>query len=207
MSRWDELTGGTSGASYAARFAELDATGVDMHGEARFCASLIPAKARILDAGCGTGRVAIRLAADGHDCVGVDLDVSMLAEARRAAPEITWIQADLATLDLGDTDEFDLVVAAGNVIPLLAPGTESAAIGALAAVLRPGGLLVAGFGLDAAHLPVPPSVDLASYDLWCEAAGLTYERRFATWAGDEYHGDGYAVSVHRRSPYTHVEGG
>jgi SAM-dependent methyltransferase len=118
---------------------------------------------------------------------------------------MTWIQADLATLDLGDMDDFDLVVAAGNVIPLLTPSTEPAAISALTAVLRPGGLLVAGFGLDAAHLPVPPSVDLASYDLWCEAAGLTFEQRFATWDGDEYHGDGYAVSVHRRAPHARGE--
>jgi SAM-dependent methyltransferase len=200
MSRWADLTGGDSGAAYAARFAELHATGADTHGEARFCGSLVPSKSRILDAGCGTGRVAIRLAADGHDCVGVDLDASMLAEARRAAPAMPWIQADLTTLDLGDADDFDLVVAAGNVIPLLTPGTEPAAISALASVLRPNGPLVAGFGLDAAHLPVLPSVDLANYDLWCAAAGLTLERRFATWDGDEYHGGGYAVSVHRRAP-------
>src|SRR5882757_10954674 len=96
MSRWADLTGGNSGAAYAARFAELAASGADMHGEARLCASLVPAGSRVLDAGCGTGRVAIRLAELGYDCVGVDLDASMLAVARRAAPELTWILADLS---------------------------------------------------------------------------------------------------------------
>lgn len=196
MSRWTDLTGGASGADYAARFTALAATGADVHGEATFCASLVPAGSRVLDAGCGTGRVAIRLAELGYDCVGVDLDASMLAVARQAAPELTWIEADLATLVLEDT--FDLVVAAGNVIPLMTPGTEPAGISALAAVVRPGGLLVAGFGLDAAHLPVPPTVDLASYDTWCEAAGLTLDHRFATWDAEPYQNGPYAVSVHRR---------
>ncbi|GAA3813457.1 hypothetical protein GCM10022226_37720 [Sphaerisporangium flaviroseum] len=156
-----------------------------------------PCRSRILDAGCGTGRVAIRLAELGYECVGVDLDASMLGEARRNAPETTWIEADLAGLT--GTNDFDLVVAAGNVIPLLAPGTEPAAIHALTAALRPGGLLVTGFGLDAAHLPVPPTIDLATYDTWCETTGLTLEHRFATWDATPFDDDGYAVSIHRRT--------
>lgn len=202
MSRWSELTGGSGGADYAARFAELAAAGVDVHGEARLCAELAPPGSRILDAGCGTGRVAIRLAEAGYDCVGVDLDGSMLAQARANAPDVPWIQADLATLDLSAhaiTAGFDLIVAAGNVIPLLAPGTEAATVARLAVHLRPGGLLVAGFGLDPAHLPIAfAPVDLPAYDGWCAASGLVLERRFATWDGDEYRGGGYAVSVHRR---------
>jgi SAM-dependent methyltransferase len=198
MSRWQDLTGGTTGAEYAARLERLAATGRDMHGEASLCARLAAPGARILDAGCGTGRVAIRLAELGYDCMGVDLDESMLAEARRVAPGLTWLHADLATLSL-EPGGFDLVVAAGNVVPLLAAGTESATVAHLADGLRPGGRLVAGFGLDAAHLPLASApVDLASYDAWCDAAGLTLEQRFATWDGVPYDGGGYAVSIHRR---------
>ncbi|WEV29002.1 class I SAM-dependent methyltransferase [Streptomyces sp. 71268] len=200
MSRWEELTGGTSGEGYAARFAALAESGKDMHGEARFCATLVPAGARVLDAGCGTGRVMIRLAELGYDCVGVDRDASMLAVARREAPELPWYQADLVDLDLaelGVTPGFDLVVAAGNIFPLLASGTEAAVVGRLAATLRPGGFLVAGFGLDEAHLPVPPSITLAEYDAYCATAGLTLVDRFATWDAHPYDGGGYAVSVHR----------
>lgn len=196
MSRWAELTGGAAGDGYASRFAALAASGADVHGEARFCAALVPPGSRLLDAGCGTGRVAIRLAEQGYQVVGVDLDASMLAVARRTAPELAWIEGDLAEFEV--PGEFDLVVAAGNVIPLLAEGTEAAAVARLASVLRPGGLVVAGFGLDAAHLPVPPSVTLAEYDQWCAAAGLALEQRFATWDAAPYEGGGYAVSVHRR---------
>lgn len=206
MSRWSELTGGTGGARYAERFAErfaeLAKSGKDMHGEARFCASRAVEGSRVLDAGCGTGRVAVWLHERGYEVVGVDLDESMLAQARKAAPGVPWIAADLAELDLAGLaleGDFDLVVAAGNVIPLLAEGTEAEAVARLAAALRPEGLLVAGFGLDAAHLPLPEAtVTLADYDAWCEAAGLRFQQRFATWEGDPYDGGGYAVSVHRR---------
>ncbi|MFJ9179942.1 class I SAM-dependent methyltransferase [Streptomyces sp. NPDC102360] len=200
MSRWQELTGGTSGSEYAARFEALARSGKDMHGEASFCAALVPAGARVLDAGCGTGRVMIRLAELGYDGVGIDLDASMLDVARERAPQLPWYQTDLAEFDpadLGIAADFDLVVAAGNVMPLLTPGTEATVVKRLAAALRPGGLLVAGFGLDAAHLPVPPTITLPEYDACCEAAGLTLVDRFATWDAAPYDGGGYAVSVHR----------
>ncbi|MFF4752139.1 class I SAM-dependent methyltransferase [Streptomyces sp. NPDC002514] len=201
MSRWQELTGGSSGQDYAARFAALARGGQDVHGEARLCAALVPVGARVLDAGCGTGRVMIRLAELGYDCVGVDLDASMLAVARQQAPELPWFQADLATFEpdrLGIAADFALVVAAGNIFPLLSAGTEATVVERLAAALRPGGLLVAGFGLDEAHLPVPPGITLPEYDDCCAAAGLTLVDRFATWDAGPYDGGGYAVSVHRR---------
>ncbi|WP_034273819.1 class I SAM-dependent methyltransferase [Haloechinothrix halophila] len=202
MTRWTDMTGAARGAEYASRFAELEAKGTDVHGEAQLCASLVPAGAWVLDAGCGTGRVAQWLHRNGYECVGVDLDEEMLAEARRAAPEIRWIQADLAALDLaglGLAGAVDLVVCAGNVIPLVAAGTEATVVTSLAGALRPGGLLVAGFGLDAAHLPLDEAtVTLADYDAWCADAGLSLRQRFATWDGDPYDGGGYAVSVHRR---------
>lgn len=155
----------------------------------------------MLDAGCGTGRVMIRLAELGYECVGVDLDASMLAAARKQAPGLPWFQVDLAEFEpapLGLAADFDLVVAAGNVFPLLAAGTEGTVVKRLAAVLRPGGLMVAGFGLDEAHLPVPPGITLPEYDECCVAAGLTLVDRFASWDADPYVGGGYAVSLHRR---------
>ncbi|GAA3803436.1 class I SAM-dependent methyltransferase [Streptomyces phyllanthi] len=199
--RWAELTGGQAGEAYAQRFARLAESGHDIHGEATFCAALLKPAARILDAGCGTGRIAIRLAELGHSCTGVDIDPSMLAVARRDAPTQEWLHGDLARLDaLGLKPGLDLVLAAGNVIPLLAPGTESAVVRQLAAALRPDGLLVTGMGLDTAHLPLPePPVTLAEFDHWCTQAGLTLRQRYATWSGDPYtQGCGYAVSVHTR---------
>jgi SAM-dependent methyltransferase len=201
---WHEVSG--RGHSYAARFDRLAASGADVHGEASLVASLLPAGGRILDAGCGTGRVALRLTELGFDCVGVDVDPPMLEVARQRGPQLRWYESDLAALDLADEPPFDLVVAAGNVMPLLAAGTGPSVMSGLAATLVPGGLLVAGFGLDAAHLPIPePTVDLPGYDGWCDAAGLVLEERLATWDGAPYDpapdspSSGYAVSIYRKT--------
>lgn len=200
--RWSQAAGEGGAEAYAERFTALAASGHDVHGEANFCATLLPPGARVLDAGCGTGRVAIELDRRGYDVVGVDVDRSMLEVARREAPQLTWLEADLAELDTSAPElagGFDLVAAAGNVIPLLAGGTEADVVRRLAACLRPTGLLVAGFGLDPGHLPLAEApVTLADYDRWCAASGLRLLRRFATWEGESYDGGGYAVSVHQR---------
>jgi SAM-dependent methyltransferase len=199
--RWHELTGGSTGDEYAARFEKLAASGRDLHGEARFSSGLVAPGARVLDAGCGTGRVAIRLAELGYDVAGVDVDESMLAVARRAAPDLHWTVGDLADLParVRERAPYDLVVMAGNVVPLLAPGTLDAAVAGLADLLAPAGLLVAGFGLDAGHLPPRcPVTPLDDYDAATERAGLRLEHRFSTWEGQPFHpSEGYAVSVHR----------
>jgi SAM-dependent methyltransferase len=197
MSSWAHIAGPDRGSRYSARFAALAASGSDVHGEASFCADLMPAGARILDAGCGTGRVAIRLAELGYECVGVDADEAMLAQARATASSLSWLHRDLADLAGAELGRFDLVLAAGNVIPLLDRGTEAGVIANLVDRLTPDGLLVAGFGLDAAHLPLASApLDLADYDGWCATAGLRLVDRYATWGGDPYDNGGYAVSVH-----------
>ncbi len=180
---------------YAARFRDLADRGEDVDGEARFVFSLVPPPARVLDAGCGTGRVAGRLALLGYDVVGCDADHSMVAVAEREHPDLDWRVADLATLDLEAT--FDLVLLAGNVFPLLEPGTLTATATRLAAHLAEGGLVVAGFGLDSDHLPkgVPP-VALSDVDAAMAAAGLEVRDRWSTWDGREYEpGGGYVVAA------------
>jgi SAM-dependent methyltransferase len=201
-SRWSEAMGNSSAAGYAERFERLAASGQDVHGEATLCASLAAPGSRVLDAGCGTGRVAMRLAELGYDCAGVDLDESMLAVARERAPHLPWVAADLAEVDLlaQGHEPFDLVVAAGNVVPLVAAGTEGRVVARLAAHLAGTGLLVSGFGLDRAHLPPAAGLLLLDdYDAWCSAAGLTLLHRLATWGGAAYEGGGYAVSIHGRT--------
>lgn len=199
--RWQDGTGGGAGRDYAASFTALAAEGVDVHGEAALCAALLPPGARVLDAGCGTGRVAVRLAELGYDVAGVDLDESMLEVARSAAPGLRWRRADLADDLAAELGSFDMVVAAGNVLPLCAPGTEPQVIRSLTAVLRPTGALVMGFGLDGDHLPAAAAhLALADVDAWCAATGLVLADRWATWDREPYAGGGYAVSAYRRSP-------
>lgn len=188
--RWLSEAGGRS-RTYDQRWEELAAAGRNVHGEADLVESLGPRS--VLDAGCGTGRVAIELSRRGIDVVGVDVDAGMLAEARAKEPDLPWIEADLAQIDLGRA--FDAVVLAGNVMIFLAPGSEAQVLARLAAHVAPGGLLVAGFSLE------PGRLDLATYDRYAGDAGLEPVDRFATWDRQPFvAGGAYAVSVHRRRP-------
>lgn len=176
-----------TGDVYDRHFEQRAAEGQNVHGEADFVQSL--GGRSVLDAGCGTGRVARELARRGIHVVGVDLDPDMLGTARQKAPQIEWHLADLATLDLGRT--FEVIVAAGNVMIFLTPGSESIVVQRLARHLSPGGLLVAGFQVSRNELP------LARYDELASAAGLTLRARFSTWDRLPWQpGSDYAVSVH-----------
>lgn len=184
------ITGsGARGDAYDRRFADLAATGVDVHGEVGLLERL--GVGSVLDAGCGTGRVAIELARRGHDVAGVDLDPTMLEAARAKAPQVPWLEADLA--DFRFDRLFDAVVMAGNVMIFLAPGQEAAVVANVSRHLGPGGVLVAGFSLR------PGGMDLATYDTLTDQVGLDLVHRFATWDGVAFGGGDYAVSVHRRS--------
>ena len=178
------------GAGYDERFHALAASGEDVHGEADFVASL--GVRSVLDAGCGTGRVAIELAHRGLDVAGVDFDGAMLDTARDKAPELSWRVADLTDprLDLGR--DFEAVVMAGNVMIFVTPGTEGAVLGTAVRHLRPSGLIVCGFSLR------PGGLGTTEYDHLAEEAGLSLTQRWSTWDRAPFADDDtYAVSVHR----------
>jgi ubiquinone/menaquinone biosynthesis C-methylase UbiE len=183
------------GDEYDARFARFQEEGLYLHGEADLVAGLLgDPPARVLDAGCGTGRVAIELARRGYDTVGIDVEASMLDAARAKAPELTWILGDLSGKELPG-DEFNLVLAAGNVMIFLELGTEAAVVSNLARTVAPGGLVVAGF-------QVGRQLTLERYDALSASSGLELVHRWATWEQAPYTGGDYAVSVHRRESPT-----
>jgi SAM-dependent methyltransferase len=201
MTLWEQIARASGGddyaKQYAARFRALAERGQDVHGEATFVTGLVEPRARVLDAGCGTGRIAVRLSELGYDVIGVDVDPTMLAEAQAAAPTLEWRLADLSSFDLGQT--FDLVLLAGNTIPLLEPGTLAATCHRLAAHLEPAGLLVCGFGLDADHLPkgcpVTPLVDVNRAMM---EADLHEVELWSSWDRDPFADSDYVVTVHQR---------
>ncbi len=101
--------------------------------------------ARVLDMGCGTGRLACELAARGHQVTGADPAAAMLgvARARPGGDQVRWIETDAAHL-AGPT-RFDLIVLTGHVFQLLLEDSAvRAALGALSQQLAPGGLLAFG---------------------------------------------------------------
>ena len=186
---WSAWRGRFDPGTYDTRWERLAAAGVDPHGEAALVMRYAPRT--VLDGGCGTGRVAVELARRGVDVVGADVDADMVEIARRKAPDLRWLVADLA--DLALDYRFDVVVLAGNVIPYVAADRRAPALAACARHLLPGGRLIAGFALRRTW----PGLD--EYDEWCAAAGLELEDRWSTWDRAPYEGGDYAVSVHRLS--------
>jgi SAM-dependent methyltransferase len=140
---------------------------------------MLPRGARILDAGCGPGRLGGRLNTLGHHVVGVDIDPELIAAAEAEHPGAIWLARDLAELDLaseGIEERFDVIVSAGNVMTFLAPATRRAVLDRLSAHLAPDGRLVVGFGAgrgyefddffaDAASVGLRDSLRLSSWDL------------------------------------------
>ncbi len=184
------------GEEYDARWTALAAAGEEIHGEADLVEALLGSTGRysVLDAGCGTGRVAVELARRGFRVAGVDADDQMLAAARAKAPRLRWVTADLAQpARRGDglPRRVDLVLLAGNVMIFLEPGTEGRVLGNLAARLDPGGLVVAGFSI------IPDRLSVERYDELAASVGLTPVARWSTWEREPFAGGDYAVSVHR----------
>lgn len=173
--RWEARTQADPEHShwYVERFRRMARDGADLAGEARLVDAMVPRSARILDAGCGPGRVGGELARRGHVVVGVDVDPVLIEAALEDHPGPRWLVGDLAELDLaGET--FDVVVCAGNVMTFLAPRTEVEVLRRFAAHLAPGGRAVVGFGAGRGYPFESFFADVA-------AAGLRVEAKFSTW--------------------------
>ncbi|MEV0084743.1 class I SAM-dependent methyltransferase [Saccharopolyspora sp. NPDC050642] len=162
---------------YVERFRSMARAGDDLAGEARLVDALVPRRARILDAGCGPGRVGGLLAEAGHDVVGIDVDPVLIEAAEQDHPGPLWMVGDLAELDLparGTTAPFDAIVCAGNVMTFLAPTTRGAVLKRLRAHLAPGGRVAIGFGADRGYEFTDFFEDVA-------AAALEPDLLLSTW--------------------------
>jgi len=151
---------------------------------------------RILDAGCGTGRVGGRLARSGHTVVGVDVDPALIAYATTDFPDATWLVGDLALLDLpalGIAEPFDLVFAAGNVLGFLAPSTRVPVLENLRDHLTENGRLVLAYGAGRGYPFEAFFADLAM-------AGLTLDLALSTWELHPFTDQSdFLVAIARRS--------
>lgn len=100
----------------------------------------VPGAESLLDVGCGTGGHLVHLS-ERFDVVGVDLDESMLDEARRRLPNTELIEGDMRSFDLGR--QFDAMVCLFSSIGYLPDRSAlGEAITRMSRHLSPGGLLI-----------------------------------------------------------------
>lgn len=108
----------------------------------RLVTMLGPAR-RILDVGCGYGRIALPLAAAGYEVVGLDLSARLLRAAQQRAalqaPPVRWVQASMRQLPFRPTS-FDVVLCLWTAFyELLTAPEQVATLKQIGAVLRPQG--------------------------------------------------------------------
>ncbi|MGW7102835.1 class I SAM-dependent methyltransferase [Streptomyces sp. NPDC054838] len=140
----------------------------------------LPAGARVLDVGSGTGRpTAERLAAAGCAVTGIDVSPAMVALARERVPRARFEQADVRTYTPGEGG-FDAVCA---FFPLLMMEQRevAASLARMASWVAPGGYLVlATVPGDISGLPIEwmghrvtvSSLSAQEYTARIESAGL-----------------------------------
>ncbi len=189
---WSEIVAADPDHSrrYAQRWESFVAQGRDIEGEARLVDAMAPRGARILDAGCGQGRLGGYLATRGHRVLGVDIDPYLISVARDIQPGGTWKVGDLARLGevLADVDadaaadeagehptgDFDVIAAAGNVLTFIDPADRGAVLEGFRDALAGGGRAVMGFGAGRGW-----AFDEFEADAF--EAGLRVTHRFSTW--------------------------
>ncbi|OBJ13092.1 SAM-dependent methyltransferase [Mycobacterium colombiense] len=181
QSYWMQKVAADPGHSqwYIERFRAMARAGDDLAGEARFVDAMAPRGARILDAGCGPGRLGGYLATAGHRVVGVDVDPALIEAAEQDYPGPRWLVGDLAELDLparGIAEPFDVIVSAGNVMAFLAPSTRIQVLSRLRAHVADDGRAAIGFGAgrdyefdeflnDAVDAGFAPDLLLSTWDM------------------------------------------
>lgn len=190
--RWAQWRARIDLDEYDERFDAMAARGDNVHGEADAVTRLIQShfggrSCRILDAGCGTGRLAVELERRGHTVTAIDLDSDMVDKARSKSSTINWLVGDLATLTLDE--RFDVVVMIGNILNFCEPGAQPDIVRNMVHHLDTGGLLVCGWSQERradsyhAHQFVGDAI----------SAGATHLSTWRNWDGEPFDDGDYAV--------------
>ncbi len=146
-------------------------------GDIRFYRSVCAGAHDVLELGCGWGRVAGPIAADGRRVTGVDLAAELLERGRASYPAVDFVQADMRTVDLGR--RFDRVLIPYNSLYCLLDESDVVATFRRArAHLRPGAWLIFdAYAADSFHREsdARQEWDEAAFVKTVRAAGRTWD--------------------------------
>lgn len=136
---WDYLHATDMVASYD----EQMQTSYLARADVKFCEQVFRATGRLLDLGCGTGRLCLHFTAKGFECVGVDLSDEMLAKARTNVPSATFINANIVErIELPD-QSFDYAACLFSTLGMVRGAENRAKVLAnVFRLLKPGGQFV-----------------------------------------------------------------
>jgi glycine/sarcosine N-methyltransferase len=144
---------------------------------------------RVLDCACGIGTQTLGLSMRGHHLVASDLSRSSVARAEKEAAlrdlNIQFYAADMRNLSSVPGDDFDVVLAADNVLPhLILREHRNQALHEMASKLRPGGILLSTIRNYDHLIQTRPAIQAPSF------FGVKGQRRVVhqvwDWDGDEY---------------------
>jgi SAM-dependent methyltransferase len=97
---------------------------------------------RVLELGCGAGRIAGYLVELSEEAHGIDISSEMIAECRRRYPAGHFIEGDIRDLSQFEDGALDAVVAGFNILDIFGDEERREALGEIRRVLRDGGLYV-----------------------------------------------------------------
>ena len=136
---WDYLHAADMVAGYDAQMRASHLARADT----AFCDDVFRPPGKLLDLGCGTGRLCAHFAPKGFDCVGVDLSEEMLAKARENAPTATFLNANLVELSELPDRSFDYAACLFSTLGMVrGAGNRAGVVANAFRVLKPGGKFV-----------------------------------------------------------------
>jgi SAM-dependent methyltransferase len=140
---WDYVSSERVAREYDAALAGTPLLEADL----RFAERHFPIPGRLIDLGCGTGRLALRFAARGCSCLGVDLSGPMLAVVREKASaaglSIDTLKANLVELDPVPAASFDYAACLFSTLGMIrGEKNRWRFLSHVRRILKPGGVLV-----------------------------------------------------------------
>ncbi|MDB5337988.1 MAG: hypothetical protein JWN70_3607 [Planctomycetaceae bacterium] len=97
---------------------------------------------RVLDLGCGAGRLATYLRPLVEKYVGLDVSAHMVKYCQQAFPTLDFVQGDMRSLTPFDDGAFDTVFAVANLFDAVTHEERRRVLAEVRRVLAPGGLLI-----------------------------------------------------------------